>query len=92
MEALKLQGILDKIAATMTLVADRGKVATYIPELATVDPNRFGIAVALPSGQLLSAGDADVPFSIQSISKVFTLAIALGRLGDQLWTRVGREP
>ncbi len=92
MEALKLQGILDKIAATMTLVADRGKVATYIPELATVDPNRFGIAVALPSGQLLSAGDADVPFSIQSISKVFTLAIALGRLGDQLWTRVSREP
>jgi glutaminase len=57
-----------------------------------VDPAHFGIAVALPDGECLMAGDAGVTFSIQSISKVFTLAIALGRLGEQLWTRVGREP
>lgn len=92
METLKLQGLLDEIAARMVKAPERGQVATYIPELAKIDPARFGIAVALPSGQILSAGDADLGFSIQSISKVFTLAIALGRLGDQLWARVGREP
>jgi glutaminase len=92
METLKLQGLLDDIAARMAEAPERGRVATYIPELAKIDPARFGIAVALPTGQILSAGDASTGFSIQSISKVFTLAIALGRLGDQLWARVGREP
>ncbi len=67
-------------------------MATYIPELAGVDPDHFGMAVALEDGLLLTAGDADTPFSIQSVSKVFALALALGRVGDQLWYRVGREP
>lgn len=87
-----LSAILDEIAAAMAARPDRGAVARYIPELAGVDPARFGIAVALPSGEVLRAGDADVAFSIQSVSKVFTLALALGRLGDALWARVGREP
>jgi glutaminase len=87
-----LQAILDRIAAEMALVTERGQVATYIPELARQSTAPFGIAVALPGGQVLQAGDAATGFTIQSISKVFTLAIALGRLGDQLWTRVGREP
>jgi glutaminase len=87
-----LQDILDDIAAEMRTATDRGTVASYIPELAGVDPDQFGIALALPDGQVLTAGDAHVPFSIQSISKVFMLAIALGRLGDSLWSRVGREP
>ncbi|RUS60675.1 glutaminase [Pseudorhodobacter sp. E13] len=87
-----MQAILDRITETARAATDRGKVATYIPELAGVDPQRFGIAVALADGQVLHAGDAQVPFSIQSISKVFTLAIALGRLGDRLWKGVGREP
>ncbi len=88
----RLQVELDGIAAAMAVETDRGKVATYIPELADVNPNQFGIAVALPDGTVLKAGDADTGFSIQSISKVFMLAVALGRLGDQLWVRVGREP
>ena len=71
---------------------DRGQVARYIPELAKIDPNQFGIAVVLADGHLIAAGDADTPFSIQSISKVFTLSLALGRIGDALWKRVGREP
>ncbi len=87
-----LAALLDQIATDMATAADRGTVARYIPELARVDPSQFGIAIALPSGETLHAGDATTPFSIQSISKVFTLAIALGRLGDQLWSRVGREP
>lgn len=88
----RLQAILDGIAAEMALVTDRGKVADYIPELARQSTAPFGIAVALPGGQVVRAGDSATGFSIQSISKVFTLAIALGRLGDQLWSRVGREP
>ena len=87
-----LQPILDEIAHDMALATDRGAPATYIPELGCIDPGQFGIAVCLPGGETLHAGDATTPFSIQSISKVFTLAIALGRLGDSLWVRVGREP
>lgn len=89
---MDLSAILDDIAHSMAQITDRGAVASYIPELASIDPAHFGIAVALPSGEVISSGDAKRPFSIQSISKVFTLAMALGRLGDQLWVRVGREP
>jgi glutaminase len=88
----ELQDVLDDIAAHMAGAAERGAVARYIPELAKVDPGRFGIAVLTADGAMHCAGDADVPFSIQSISKVFTLTLALGQLGDTLWNRVGREP
>jgi glutaminase len=87
-----LQADLDRIAAEMAAAPDRGRVADYIPELAAIDPDQFGISVCLADGREAVAGDAGTPFSIQSVSKVFTLAMALGRLGDQLWTRVGREP
>jgi len=87
-----MQQILDDIAAEMASETERGKVADYIPQLAHVDPKQFGIAVATPDGQIYAAGDASTLFSIQSISKVFTLTIALGKLGDALWTHVGREP
>ena len=89
---MDIAAILEDIGATMARATDRGTVARYIPQLARVDPQRFGMAVALPDGQVFTTGDAGVPFSIQSISKVFTLALALGRLGDQIWARVGREP
>lgn len=50
------------------------------------------MSVCLPDGRQISGGDAEAGFSVQSISKVFTLVLALGRLGDTLWHRVGREP
>lgn len=87
-----LQKTLRYIVSDTTSEENRGRVADFIPELSRIDPKQFGIAVALPSGQVISSGDAYVAFSIQSISKVFTLAMALGRLGDELWTRVGFEP
>ncbi|WP_417415450.1 glutaminase [Hoeflea sp.] len=87
-----LQQVLDEIALDAAMAADRGVVAQYIPELAKVDPRQFGIAVALPDGQVVCAGDAETAFSIQSVSKVFTLSMALGKYGDSLWSRVGREP
>ena len=87
-----LPAILADIGRAMAAATDRGRVADYIPELAGMDPGKFGMAVALADGQMLAVGDATIGFSIQSISKVFALAMALGRLGDQLWARVGREP
>jgi glutaminase len=87
-----IAAILEEIAAAMAVAPERGKPADYIPELARVDPDQFGISVVLADGSQHAAGNADTPFSIQSVSKVFALALALGRLGDQLWPRVGREP
>jgi len=87
-----LQQVVTEIAEEMRKRPDRGDVATYIPELARADPSKFGLAVIDAQGRVASGGDADEPFSIQSISKVFTLTLALGRIGDRLWRRVGREP
>lgn len=87
-----LDAVLGDILAAARASADRGRVADYIPELAGVDPGQFALSVAVADGSQHSVGDVDVPFSIQSVSKVFALAIALGRLGDRLWSRVGREP
>lgn len=90
-DAGRIQALLDVIAVETSYDCDRGIVANYIPALASVSPDHFGIAVALAGGRVLSAGDTECRFSLQSISKVFTLAIALGRSGNRLWQRVGRE-
>ncbi len=70
----------------------RGRVADYIPAIARVDPHHFGMAVATCDGRTTAAGDAETTFSVQSISKVFTLTLGLETLGAELWKRVGREP
>ena len=70
----------------------RGRVADYIPALARVDARHFGLAIVTCEGEIAAVGDADVAFSVQSISKVFTLTMALEQLGSDLWRRVGREP
>ena len=87
-----LPEILSQLNDDMRASDTWGDVAAYIPELARVDPAQFAIAVTTDDGDVYTAGDADTAFSVQSITKVFTLAIALGRSGDQLWRRVGREP
>jgi glutaminase len=87
-----MQDLLTEIAEVAAANPDKGAVANYIPELAGIDPSQFGIAIALADGSVFTAGDADVPFSIQSVSKIFALTLALGRVGDQIWRRVGREP
>src|ERR1700757_1209068 len=87
-----LDTVVHDIAEQMRCRADRGTVATYIPELARGDVEAFGLVVIDEHGNVAAAGDADTLFSIQSISKVFTLTLALGRAGDRLWRRGGREP
>jgi glutaminase len=84
--------ILDQIYAEVQPLFGRGKVATYIPELATVPPRQFGMAVVTLEGQVFSCGDARVNFSVQSIAKIFALTLVYQLIGDQLWHRVGREP
>lgn len=85
--------LLDDIVRSHTPQRESGSVPATIPHLAAVPFNRFGIAVATTSGELFSSGDASVPFSIQSISKAFTLAMALrGDGAGTLWSRVLREP
>jgi glutaminase len=87
-----LAGILAAVQADMQAHLGHGKVADYIPALARVDPTRFGMAVMTVEGHTAAIGDADEPFSIQSVSKVFTLTMALEKAGSGLWDRVGREP
>jgi len=87
-----LQALLDSIAREISSQEDRGRVADYIPELAKLDDRKFGMAVVTVDGRCYATGDATEAFSIQSISKVFTLTLALGRIGNALWRRVGREP
>lgn len=70
----------------------RGRVADYIPALAEADPTAFGMAIATVDGRVFGAGDWQQPFSVQSVSKLFTLALALAEGGDGLWSGLGREP
>jgi glutaminase len=69
-----------------------GDVAKHLPALGAVNPNKLGIAIALGDGSTYVAGDADEPFSLQSISTIFSLSLALGQVGAALWNHVGREP
>ena len=87
-----LAAIVADIAEEMQAAPDRGKPADYIPPLARVDVAQFGMAVVTVDGRVFTAGSADELFSLQSISKVFALTLALGKVGSQLWDRVGREP
>ncbi len=87
-----LAEIVDAVCRDMQAHLGRGRVADYIPALARIDPRQFGIAVATCDGRMIAAGDAGTPFSVQSISKIFTLTLALNRQGADVWRRVGREP
>lgn len=86
------QEVLRRVLEEHKPSASQGKVADYIPALAEVDPNLAGVAIATVDGDVVGAGDCDVPFSIQSVSKIFGLVMAMNRVGDDLWKRVHMEP
>ena len=85
---IKLQTLLAEQQGFYT----QGKVADYIPALAEVSPKKMGVCVTTIDGKTAGAGDYQEPFSIQSISKVFALVMAMKRIGDDLWQRVNMEP
>ncbi len=86
------QSILQAVAADVAPVVGGGRVANYIPALARVPMQQFGIALATVDGEQAAAGDSHTPFSIQSVSKVLGLTLGLQALGPALWDRIGREP
>ncbi|HEX8443169.1 MAG TPA: glutaminase [Allosphingosinicella sp.] len=89
---MDLQKLVDDVLKDVEVYRGHGEVASYIPALKAVDPRKLGIAVAAEDGSVYCAGDAEEPFSIQSISKVFMLNLALDHVGATLWNHVGREP
>ena len=90
--AIDYAKILIEIYETIRPFLNEGTVADYIPELAHISPQKFGMAVLTSSGELFTFGDAAEKFSVQSISKVFTLTLAMQIEGDAIWQRLGREP
>lgn len=86
------QQILENIYRDILPYAKDGQQATYIPELAKVNPDQFGMCIHTIYGETAAIEQADTRFSIQSISKVFALAMCLSIEGDKLWKRVGKEP
>ncbi|HWW61913.1 MAG TPA: glutaminase A, partial [Thermoanaerobaculia bacterium] len=84
--------ILREIRDEVRPLVDQGRVADYIPPLAAVPRDRFGMVVRTIEGATFAIGDADERFSIQSIAKVFSLTLAMRLEGDAIWQRVGREP
>lgn len=86
------QTLMNDASADVDHLKGKGKVASYIPELANVDPKHFGACMVTVDGSVFCVGDAQVPFSVQSVSKVFSLIMAMTYVHDGLWTHVGREP
>jgi glutaminase len=86
------QAILNEIVDEARAFLGEGRVASYIPALANVDPRKLGVAIETVNGEQFAVGDATERFSIQSISKVFNLVLGIRVAGDDLWQRVGVEP
>ena len=86
-----LREFLEKVVQSSRSCTDQGKVCDQIPALGNVSRDKFGISILGADGREAWAGDAEVPFSIQSIAKLFTLAMALESVGDPIWKRVGRK-
>ena len=88
-----IEGALKAIVEEVRPEALLGRVATYIPELGKQSPELLGVAQVSMQGDLWAAGDADVPFTMQSISKVVSLGLALTELGEErVFARVGVDP
>ncbi|HQN56476.1 MAG TPA: glutaminase [Saprospiraceae bacterium] len=84
--------VLNEIYSVGKVMEGLGNVATYIPELSNVDPDKFGIYLLTLDRQGYGIGDDKERFSIQSISKIFTVSMAIRILGESVWKRVGVEP
>jgi len=84
--------ILQSVFHEILPLLGKGHVADYIPELALIPASKFGMALQTIEGDLFKIGDAEDPFSIQSISKLFTLTLAMQSVGAGIWQRMGREP
>lgn len=89
---LGFQNVIEAIHKELKSEINKGLVASYIPELANINPDSFGIFVKHIDGNSYAIGDWNLPFSIQSISKVLSLSLALPIYRDSIWKRVDVEP
>lgn len=88
-----LKAALNEALEAGRAATGRGKVVSYIPELAHADPTRLGAVIALPTGERILAGDVDPPFTLQSVAKALSLTLALALFGEEaVFERVGMEP
>jgi glutaminase len=88
----QLKEAVDEIGGRMGVIEKFGEAADHIEGLDKIETDRFGIAVATRDGDVVTGGDHAEKFPIQSISKLFSLTLALDAFGDDVWKRVGREP
>ncbi|WP_105900834.1 glutaminase B [Vibrio gangliei] len=87
------QALLENILEQVRPLIGKGKVANYIPALGCIANDKLAIAIYTNDGQVIKAGDADEAFSIQSISKVLSLTLAMQIYQpEEIWRRVGKEP
>ncbi len=85
--------LLNQVLTEVRPLIGQGQVANYIPALASVESTKLGLAVCYNDGEIIQAGDAEEPFSIQSISKILSLTLAFQNYeNDEIWARVGKEP
>ena len=84
--------VFSKIYYQLEVSNDPGKIASYIPELRDINPNKFGVHLTTIDDDHYDFGDSDERFSIQSIAKVLALVLAYKLEDEKLWERVGVEP
>lgn len=88
----ELETAVEEIVGRMGVIERFGRAADHIEGLAEIETEHFGIAISTMEGKMVTGGEAEHPFPIQSISKVFALTLALRAFGEDVWKRVGREP
>lgn len=84
--------ILENVYQKIDAIKNTGELATYIPELATIDSEKFGVHISTVSNTNFGLGNFQENFSIQSIAKVLSLCLAYKHLGETIWNRLGVEP
>ena len=89
---MNYQQILEEIYIQSKSLPIIGNIAITIPELANVNPDKFGICLTTIDGKEFSVGDSNEKFSIQSVSKALSVTLAFSHLGEKIWERVGVEP
>jgi glutaminase len=89
---MNLEGILQSVFEYTSKQSNEGKLASYIPELAKVDPNKLGVYITTLDQKSIGLGDYNEKFSIQSIAKVLSCTLAYKLKGESIWKRVGVEP
>ncbi len=92
MQIQEYQKVLDKTYNAICLEKNEGEVAGYIPELSKINPDKLGACILTTEGESYGLGDYQERFSIQSISKVFSLTLIYSIMGKSVWERVGIEP